>query len=124
MDLHAIDGGLSVTGQIAPGDLPELAAQGFRAVICNRPDGEAAAQPTQGEIAAAAAAAGLAFRFLPIVAGRVNDGDAAAFGAALSKPSHLAWLMKERLLPPVYWRAMLRGREWMAKPEPVAAPAA
>ena len=35
------------------------------------------------------------------------------------KPSRLAWLLKERLLPPVYWRAMLRGREWMAKPEKV-----
>jgi sulfide:quinone oxidoreductase len=35
------------------------------------------------------------------------------------KPSSLAWLLKERLLPPVYWRAMLRGREWMAKPEKV-----
>ena len=35
------------------------------------------------------------------------------------KPSRLAWLLKERLLPPVYWQAMLRGREWMAKPEKV-----
>jgi sulfide:quinone oxidoreductase len=35
------------------------------------------------------------------------------------KPSSLAWLLKERLLPPVYCRAMLRGREWMAKPEKV-----
>ena len=37
------------------------------------------------------------------------------------KPSRLAWLLKERLLPPVYWRAMLRGREWLAKPEKVTA---
>ena len=35
------------------------------------------------------------------------------------KPSKLAWLLKERLLPPIYWQAMLRGREWMAKPEKV-----
>ena len=33
------------------------------------------------------------------------------------KPSKLAWLLKERMLPPIYWRAMLKGREWMAKPE-------
>ncbi len=32
------------------------------------------------------------------------------------KPSRLAWLLKERILPPVYWQAMLRGREWRAKP--------
>ncbi|MGI9503611.1 MAG: NAD(P)/FAD-dependent oxidoreductase, partial [Geminicoccaceae bacterium] len=35
------------------------------------------------------------------------------------KPSRLAWLLKERLLPPIYWQAMLRGREWLAKPEKV-----
>ncbi len=32
------------------------------------------------------------------------------------KPSRLAWLLKERILPPVYWGAMLRGKEWLAKP--------
>jgi sulfide:quinone oxidoreductase len=31
--------------------------------------------------------------------------------------SHLSWLLKERMLPPIYWKAMLRGKEWMAKPE-------
>jgi sulfide:quinone oxidoreductase len=41
-----------------------------------------------------------------------------------TKPSRPAWRLKERLLPPVYWRAMLRALEWTAKPEPVAAPAA
>ncbi len=33
------------------------------------------------------------------------------------KPSRLAWLLKERLLPPVYWSAMLKGREWLVNPE-------
>jgi sulfide:quinone oxidoreductase len=33
------------------------------------------------------------------------------------KPSRLAWLLKEKILPPIYWKAMLRGREWMAHPE-------
>jgi len=36
-----------------------------------------------------------------------------------TRPSHLAWLLKEQMLPPIYWKAMLRGREWMAKPQPV-----
>lgn len=34
-----------------------------------------------------------------------------------TKPSNLAWLLKERMLPPIYWQAMLKGKEWMAKPE-------
>ncbi|PIE39202.1 MAG: TIGR01244 family phosphatase [Gammaproteobacteria bacterium] len=38
-----------------------------------------------------------------------------------TKPSRTAWFLKERLLPPVYWKAMLKGREWLANPEKVAA---
>ena len=34
-----------------------------------------------------------------------------------TRPSRLAWLLKERILPPLYWQGMLKGREWMAKPE-------
>ena len=33
------------------------------------------------------------------------------------KPSRLAWLLKEKILPPLYWQGMLKGREWMAQPE-------
>ena len=33
------------------------------------------------------------------------------------QPSRLAWLLKERMLPFVYWKAMLKGREWLATPE-------
>jgi sulfide:quinone oxidoreductase len=40
------------------------------------------------------------------------------------KPSKAAWLLKERVLPGVYWRAMLKGREPMAKPDHKALEAA
>ncbi len=33
------------------------------------------------------------------------------------RPSKLAWLLKEKILPPLYWDAMLKGREWLAKPK-------
>ena len=33
-----------------------------------------------------------------------------------TKPSRLAWLLKERILPPLYWEGMLKGREWLARP--------
>lgn len=36
-----------------------------------------------------------------------------------TRPSALAWLLKERILPPLYWDGMLKGREWMAQPEMV-----
>jgi sulfide:quinone oxidoreductase len=34
-----------------------------------------------------------------------------------SRPSRLAWLLKERILPPIYWQGMLKGREWLAAPQ-------
>ncbi|MBB3181179.1 bifunctional protein tyrosine phosphatase family protein/NAD(P)/FAD-dependent oxidoreductase [Variovorax sp. Sphag1AA] len=37
-----------------------------------------------------------------------------------TRPSSLAWYLKERVLPPLYWQAMLKGREWLAQPEMTA----
>ncbi|WP_417688677.1 TIGR01244 family sulfur transferase [Roseibium sp.] len=85
MDARKITDQLSVSPQIAVGDLWEIAAQGYRSVICNRPDGEAADQPTFEEIEAAAAKAGLTIRYQPIVAGKVSDDDALAFGKAFDE---------------------------------------
>ncbi|MDP8568866.1 bifunctional protein tyrosine phosphatase family protein/NAD(P)/FAD-dependent oxidoreductase [Methylophilus aquaticus] len=36
------------------------------------------------------------------------------------QPSRLAWILKERLLPPIYWKGMLKGHEWLATPQDVA----
>jgi len=35
------------------------------------------------------------------------------------KPTRLAWFLKEILLPPIYWKGMLKGHEWLVKPKPV-----
>jgi sulfide:quinone oxidoreductase len=35
------------------------------------------------------------------------------------RPSALAWYLKERFLPPIYWHCMLKGREWLCAPEPI-----
>ena len=37
-----------------------------------------------------------------------------------TKPSPAAWFLKERMLPPIYWNGMLKGREWMDKPKAAA----
>jgi sulfide:quinone oxidoreductase len=60
-----------------------LKLAGFRAVICNRPDAEAADQPGHREMAKAAA--GLEFRYLPVTPGIVTDETAVAFGQALGE---------------------------------------
>jgi len=85
VDLKKITDELTVSPQILPAELKALADLGFRSVICNRPDGEAADQPTFDEIAAAAKKAKIEVRNIPIVAGKVGDADAAAFGAALKE---------------------------------------
>ncbi|GBH31672.1 bifunctional protein tyrosine phosphatase family protein/NAD(P)/FAD-dependent oxidoreductase [Sphingobium xenophagum] len=74
---------LSVTAQLTPADIAQAAAMGFRAILCNRPDGEGADQPTAGEMGAAARAAGLDFAYVPAVAGALTDADAIAMRAAL-----------------------------------------
>lgn len=33
-----------------------------------------------------------------------------------TRPSRAGWFLKERMLPPIYWQGMLKGREWMAAP--------
>ena len=34
-----------------------------------------------------------------------------------NEPSKLAWFLKEKMLPTVYYQLMLKGREWLAKPD-------
>ena len=83
MDLKPISDSLTVSPQITVADIPELARQGYRAIICNRPDGEGADQPTFEEISAAAKSAGMEAAYVPVVAGKVQDADADAFGDAM-----------------------------------------
>ncbi|HYE29476.1 MAG TPA: TIGR01244 family sulfur transferase [Allosphingosinicella sp.] len=55
--------------QIRPADLPAVAAAGIRLIVNNRPDGEEAGQPTSAEVEAAARAAGLDYRHIPVAGG-------------------------------------------------------
>ena len=68
-DFRRVTDDLSVAPQISVADVQEAAAQGFKTIINNRPDGEADDQPSSGEIEAAAKAAGLAYHHLPVRGG-------------------------------------------------------
>lgn len=85
MDLKKITDKVTVSPQIAAGDMDAIKAAGFRAIICNRPDGEGGDQPSYEEIEAAATAAGLEARYVPVASGMVKDEDVDAFGVALSE---------------------------------------
>lgn len=76
---------LSVTPQIDPADMQELAAAGFRSVISNRPDGEEPDQPDWTTIERAARDAGMEARHIPVTPGAITNEDAARFRAALEE---------------------------------------
>jgi uncharacterized protein (TIGR01244 family) len=75
----------TVAGQILASDVPAIAAQGFRSIMCNRPDGEQPGQPPFAEIAAAATAQGLTVRHLPVVSGQIAPADVEAFSRAIAE---------------------------------------
>ncbi len=85
MDIRKLTVCLSVSPQITAAEIPAIKEAGFRSIICNRPDGEGADQPSYEEIHRAAAELGLETSYLPIVSGKVRDEDATAFGAALTE---------------------------------------
>jgi sulfide:quinone oxidoreductase len=85
MDIRKITDDLSVAPQIAASDIADIAAAGFHAVICNRPDGESTDQPCCGDIEAVVKAHGLVWRSQPVRSGAVTIADAQEFGALLAE---------------------------------------
>ena len=69
----------SATGQISVDDLAGIAAEGFKSIINNRPDGEGGLeQPLSGDLAAVAAELGLVYLYVPVISGSItqqNIGD-------------------------------------------------
>ena len=83
---HAIAPDISVAGQLDPSTMAEAARLGFRAVVNNRPDFEGGPeQPTSAQIEAAARAAGLEYRFLPVSGAYQSPEDAARMAALLGE---------------------------------------
>ena len=72
MEYRQISDDYSVSGQIQPEDIAAIKDAGFKSVICNRPDDEQPGQPAASSIQAAAEAAGLAFRYIPVISGQIT----------------------------------------------------
>lgn len=75
----------AVSPQISVADVAEIKAAGFKSVICNRPDNEDPGQPCAAEIQAAVEAAGLEFRWVPVISGGMTPDDVAAQANALDE---------------------------------------
>jgi uncharacterized protein (TIGR01244 family) len=72
LDVKRINEHVSVSPQISPDDVAQIKAAGFTTIINNRPDGESPDQPSSATMAAAAKAAGLDYRYIPLGRDGVN----------------------------------------------------
>jgi len=65
-EFKALDADTWVSRQLTVADVAEAKAKGVKLIVNNRPDGEEPGQPSAAEIGAAAAAAGIAYRHIPV----------------------------------------------------------
>ncbi|MBM1219528.1 TIGR01244 family phosphatase [Ponticoccus sp. SC2-23] len=72
MDIRKITDSYAVSPQIAPEDLPDIVAAGFRTVICNRPDDEVPMELQAETLRIATEAAGLTFIDNPVTHAGLN----------------------------------------------------
>ena len=80
LPLRQIDHDVFVAPQLDGPAMAELARLGFKSVVNNRPDFEHGPdKPTSAAVEAAAKAAGLAYRHLPVAGGYQSPEEVAAF---------------------------------------------
>ncbi len=72
-----------VAGQINPEDVAEAAALGVTLIVNNRPDGEEPDQPSHAQIEAAARAAGIGYRYIPVGSSGLSAVQVRAMAEAL-----------------------------------------
>ena len=82
--MRQLDENFSVGGQIAPGDVAGLKAEGVTMIVNNRPDGEEPGQPLAADIQRAAEEAGIGYRFVPIARG-IGPAEAEAMRGAMEE---------------------------------------
>ncbi len=75
MKIIQLEDHIAAAGQLKESDFALLAALGFRSVVNNRPDGEAADQLPDATARAAAARHGLNYRYQPVANANVTDDD-------------------------------------------------
>ena len=86
LPFRAVTADFSVAPQLTPEAMAEAARAGYRSVVNNRPDFEEGPhQPTNAGIEAAARAAGLEYRFLPVDSAYQSPQEIAAFARLLEE---------------------------------------
>src|SRR6195952_5665727 len=89
LPLRQIADDVFVAPQLDVPAMAELARLGFKSVVNNRPDFEHGPdQPTSTQVEAAATAAGLAYRHLPVARGHQSPEEIAAFRQLVADLPH------------------------------------
>ncbi len=89
LPLRQIADDVFVAPQLDAAAMAELARLGFKSVVNNRPDFEHGPdQPTSAQVEAAAVAAGLQYRHLPVNGGYQSPEEVAAFRQLVSDLPH------------------------------------
>jgi len=89
LPLRQIAADVFVAPQLDAPAMAELARLGFKSVVNNRPDFEHGPdQPTSAVVEAAARAAGLEYRHLPVAGGYQSPEEVAAFRGLLDELPH------------------------------------
>jgi uncharacterized protein (TIGR01244 family) len=89
LPIRQIAADVYVAPQLDAAAMAEVARLGFKSVVNNRPDFEHGPnQPTSAQVEAAATAAGLAYRFLPVDGGFQSPAEIAAFRQLLAELPH------------------------------------
>ncbi|MEM6277572.1 MAG: TIGR01244 family sulfur transferase [Pseudomonadota bacterium] len=82
MEIRTLTPDFAVTPQIEPNDVPDIAAAGFKAVICNRPDIENPVELQADVMRIAVEAAGMTFILNPFASPEMTVEHVAAQAAA------------------------------------------
>ena len=86
LPIHQIAADVCVAPQLTPEAMAEVAALGFKSVVNNRPDFEHGPdQPSSAQIEAAALAAGLQYRHLPVSGGYQTPEQIAQMASLLAE---------------------------------------
>jgi uncharacterized protein (TIGR01244 family) len=89
LPVRAIAPDVCVAPQLTPAAMAEAAQAGFKSVVNNRPDFEHGPdQPTNAQIEAAARAAGLEYRYLPVDSAYQSPEEIAAMAKLLAELPH------------------------------------
>jgi uncharacterized protein (TIGR01244 family) len=86
VSIHPIAPDVCVAPQLDPAAMAEVARAGFRSVVNNRPDDEGGpGQPTSAAVEAAARAAGLEYRYVPVQSAYQTPEQVAEFARVMEE---------------------------------------